>query len=204
MDKKKKKKLTRVVKWFALLEQVAVDMQWHHEAGAPSSLPPSPGAVHQRIPPRCCAVHSLSTPSLHTSHRHQSCFFSICQAAGPAAEVKIYHHLSPHPSWNRRGKKGAEDIHHLFLTGYSGELAHRPSFLPGCSQLLACTRLLSCTSGTTRWRLKLKRSCHSSGQVPGWKGGLDWRNRRSCTRFWAEQQDCSTRTAQGHSSWHIV
>lgn len=113
----KKKKLTRVVKWFALLEQIPADMQWHHEAGIPSSPTQGSGPEDSHWD----AVHSLVA--------HQS------QALSPASVVSD-RLLVPLQKWRRSttvfhqvplgtetGKKGAEDIHHLFLTGYSGPVS---------------------------------------------------------------------------------
>lgn len=74
------------------------------------------------------------------------------------------------------GKKEAEDIHQLFLIDCSNKLAPRQRDPASCLHMPA----LSCASGTSKWRLRFKRGLHSRGQVPGWRGGLDWRNRRSC------------------------
>lgn len=119
------------------------DSQWDAVLCIPSAFP------------RC-------TPATGT----QPCFFTVWQAAGPTVEVKkIYHHLSPSSSWNRRGGRRGQKV---FSTCFwqaalvSWPVGHR--FLPRCCQLLACSPLLSCTSGTTRWRLKFQRSFHSVGR----------------------------------------
>lgn len=183
---------------------IIVDIQWHYETGV--SLLPHTGHWTRGLPSKCCIVHWLNIPSLYASHRHWASASSVFdRLLIPLQEWRrpttIFHWA---PLGNRRGKKG-DRRYFWWATLVSWPPGRWTQFLAwvlsvACLHVLALSR----TSRTTRWRLKFKRGFHSSGQVPGWRGGLDWRNRRSCTGFWAEQQDCSTRTAQGHSSWHIV
>lgn len=186
--------------------QITVDIQWHHKAGV--SLLPHTGYQTKGLP-KCCIVHWLSLPSLYASHRHQASASSafdrlLIPLQKWRRSTTIFHRA---PLGNRRGKKGAEDIHQHFLISYSDKVGPRQVDPVSCLGALSClpARACSLTHQVQQGEgLNSKGASTPVGRLPGWRGGLDWRNRRSCTGFWAEQQDCSTRTAQGHSSWHIV
>lgn len=183
-------------------------MQWHREAGV--SLPPH-RALDQGTPTTmpCCA--STQLPLVACCHSHRASASSACDrlssSADPSAED-----LPPSFTTSLWGTEGEKNAGRRYSPMFSTRLLQQSWPQAGGAQgrqvisqpLCPHTLALSRTSGTTKWRLEFKRGFHSGGQVRGWRGVPSWRNRRSCTGFWAEQQDCSTRTAQGHSSWHVV
>lgn len=133
-----------------------------------SSLLPHTGQWTRGFPPRRCAVHSLSIPSLHTSHRHRVLLLRCL--TGCWSHCRSEEDLPPSFTKSLLEQKGGKRGQKIFTTcfwqatlvswavGWGAQVPAR------CSQLLACTRLLSCTSGTTRWRLKFKRSFHLVGR----------------------------------------
>lgn len=128
------------------------------------SLLPHPGQSTTGFPLRRHALHSLAALQP--------------QAPSPASSVSgrllvplqkwrksttIFHQV---PLGTEGGKKEAEGVQHLFLTGCSGKLARGLRGRVSCPGAVSCwpAHLCSCTSGTTRWRLKFKSSFHSVGR----------------------------------------
>lgn len=129
--------------------------------------PPSlPGQCTRGFPARRRALHSLSIPSLHTSHRHPALLLHCL--TGCWSHCRSEEDLPPSFTKFLLEQKGGRRGQKVFSTCFwqaalvSWPVGHR--FLPRCCQLLACSPLLSCTSGTTRWRLKFQRSFHSVGR----------------------------------------
>lgn len=198
--------------FFPRTEPQAPKLQWICSDIERQGVPfPHTGHWTRGLPPPCRVAHQLSFPWLHvvTATEPLPLQHVTDWAALLIPQQKIYRHLSPHPSGELKEKKNAGRRYSpMFSTRLlqqswpqaGGAQGRQVISQPLCPHTLA----LSCTSGTTKWRLEFKRGFQSGGQVRGWRGVPSWRNRRSCTGFGAEQQDCSTRTAQGHSSWHVV
>lgn len=133
--------------------------------------------------PRC-------TPATGT----QPCCFGVCCSHCTSEED-----LPPSFTKSLLEQKGGRRGQKIFTPCF-GQVGPRAGGSGSCPGAVSCSLALQELQG---------EGLNSKGASTQWagtrlEGGLDWRNRRSCTRFWAEQQDCSTRTAQGHSSWHIV
>lgn len=99
-------------------------------------------------------MHSLSIPSLHTSHRHPvlllRCLTGCCSHC--TSEEDLPPSFTKSLLEQKGGRRGQNTSTPCFgqVALVSWPTGWGLRFLPGCCQLLACTRLLSCTSGTIR------------------------------------------------------